>query len=75
MLELETSFGDVGVEVTPSNEPSPGAKVALVVGTLATLGVIFGAAAWHGNWAYGDWTCAFKRCVAVAKIRRRKRKR
>lgn len=50
------------------------ATAAMVLGTIAVVGVLFGISAAHGQWAYGDWTCAFKNCVAVAPVRRRRRR-
>jgi hypothetical protein len=48
--------------------------VGAVVGTVLVIAGIFGISALHGQWAYGDWTCALKNCVAVAPVRRRRRK-
>ena len=50
-------------------------QVMAVLTAVVTVGAIVGIGAIHGSWAYGDWTCAFKNCVAVAPVRRRRRKR
>jgi hypothetical protein len=55
----------------PQTKP---ATVAMVLGTVAVVGAMFGISALHGQWAYGDWTCAFKNCVAVAPVRRRRKR-
>lgn len=50
-------------------------QVVAVLTAVAAIGVVVGFGALHGSWAYGDWTCAFKNCVAVAPVRRRRRKK
>lgn len=27
--------------------------------------LVLGGQIWHASWAYGDWTCAFKKCLVV----------
>jgi hypothetical protein len=59
----------------PAQAPASTRSATLaIVGAVALAALGLGIAAIHGNWAYGDWTCAFKTCVAVAPVRRRKRK-
>lgn len=50
------------------------ATAVMVLGAIAVVGAMFGLSAIHGQWAYNDWTCAFKNCVAVAPVRRRRRR-
>lgn len=42
-------------------------ELGLIVVVVATLILIVGGVVAYENWAYHDWTCAFKKCVQVDK--------
>lgn len=40
-------------------------KAGAVLLILVLASIVAGVLAVYGNWAYGDWACAFKKCVVV----------
>jgi hypothetical protein len=65
----------IPVVVVEQAPPAHEVTAKTVLWTILGVGLMFGAAAIHGQWAYEDWTCAFKSCVAVAPVRRRRWKK